>query len=206
MVVGNASPCIASSQCGIVHEGFRFIMNSGAAQMGYGLPAAIGACVGNDLNEVYCVTGDGSIQMNIQELQTVITNKFNIKLFIINNEGYHSIRQTQTNYFDSNYVGIGPDSGDLSFPDFSKLANAYGFKYYSLKNSSDMNKQLVSIMEEKGPYICEVFVTKEQKFEPKPASRKLPDGTMVSAPLEDMYPFLDREELKQNMYIKLIDE
>ena len=144
--------------------------------------------------------------MNIQELQTIIKNKLNVKLFIINNDGYHAIRQTQTNYFESNYVGIGPDSGDLSFPSFKKLAYAYGYKYYSLKNNKELNDNLQTIMNKKGPYLCEVFVTKEQKFEPKPASRKLPDGTMVSAPLEDMYPFLDREELKKNMYIDLIKD
>lgn len=206
MVVGNGSACVAGSQASIVKKGFKYIMNSGSAQMGYDLPAAIGACIGNKQNEIICVTGDGSIQMNIQELQTIVTNKLQTKIFIINNDGYHSIRQTQNNFFNGNVVGIGPESCDLSFPNMKKIANAYGIKYYSIKNNNIIEEEIKKILKEKAPLICEVFVSKTQYFEPKPSSRKLEDGTMVSSPLEDLYPFLDRNELKENMFIKLVDE
>ncbi len=207
MVVGNGSACVAGSQASIVKKEFKYIMNSGSAQMGYDLPAAIGACVGNNLNEIICVTGDGSIQMNIQELQTIVTNNLKIKIFIINNDGYHSIRQTQNNFFSGNIVGIGPESNDLSFPNMKKIANAYGIKYYSINNNNNkMYEKIKEVLNQQAPLICEVFVSKKQNFEPKPSSRKLEDGTMVSSPLEDLYPFLDREELKENMFIKLVDE
>ena len=95
--------------------------------MGYDLPAAIGACVANNKKRVVCIAGDGSIMMNLQELQTIITNKLPIKIFLINNQGYHSIRITQNNLFSQHKkVGIGEESGDLSFPDYSKIAAAFG--------------------------------------------------------------------------------
>lgn len=206
MVVGNGSACVAGSQASIVKKGFKYIMNSGSAQMGYDIPAVIGACIGNKLNEVICVTGDGSIQMNIQELQTIVTNNLKTKIFVINNNGYHSIRQTQNNFFDGNVVGIGPESKDLSFPDLKKISNAYGLDYYSIKDNDKLEENIKEILIKKAPLICEIFVSTTQYFEPKPSSKKLEDGTMISCPLEDLYPFLDRKELKENMYIKLIDE
>lgn len=204
MVVGNGSACVAGSQASVVKKNFKYIMNSGSAQMGYDLPALVGACVGNRLNEVICVTGDGSIQMNIQELQTIVTNNLKVKLFIINNDGYHSIRQTQTNYFGSKFVGVGPESNDLSFPDMKKLSKAYGLKYYSIKSNFKLEEKICEVLSDNGPLVCEVFVSKSQFFEPKPSSKKLEDGTMVSRPLEDLYPFLDRKELEENMFIDMI--
>ncbi len=205
-VVGNASPCVTMSQCGVIKKDVKYIMNSGTAQMGYGLPSSIGACIACKNNDVVCVTGDGSIQMNIQELQTIVTNKLPLKLFVINNEGYHSIRQTQNNYFGKPLVGIGPESNDLGFPDFKKLAYAYGFKYYKISNPKTMKNNIKKVINKDGPFLCEVFVSTTQKFEPKCSSKKLEDGTMVSAPLEDLYPFLDREEFKSNMYINMVNE
>ena len=204
LVVGNGSACVASNQTAIVKKGFKFIMNSGAAQMGYGLPAAIGACLANNNRDVICITGDGSIQMNIQELQTVVTNNLKVKIFIINNEGYHSIRQTQNNFFNGNVVGIGPESKDLSFPSFEKIAYAYGIDYYKINKNDKLDNDIKKVLESKSPLICEVVVSKTQYFEPKVSSRKLEDGTMVSCPLEDLYPFLDKEELEENMFIKTI--
>ena len=204
LVVGNGSACVASNQTAIVKKGFKFIMNSGAAQMGYGLPAAIGACLANNNRDVICITGDGSIQMNIQELQTIVTNNLKVKIFIINNEGYHSIRQTQNNFFNGNVVGIGPESKDLSFPSFEKIAYAYGIDYYKINKNDKLDNDIKKVLESKSPLICEVVVSKTQYFEPKVSSRKLEDGTMVSCPLEDLYPFLDKEELEENMFIKTI--
>lgn len=209
-VVGNGSACVVGSQAYVVKKNSRFIVNSAVASMGYDLPAAIGAvlaeygddALGGDVNkDIILVTGDGSIQMNIQELQTIIHHRMPIKIFVINNEGYHSIRQTQTNLFDKQFVGIGPQSGDLSFPDLSKIAWAYGYPYCSCKS----NKQLASAIEEtlkhNGPAICEVFASTEQNFEPKSATKRLPDGTLVSPPLEDLGPFLDRDEFYDNMIV-----
>ena len=204
-VVGNGTACAVGSHAFTIKKDQRFIVNSAIASMGYDLPAAIGACVASGRKDTVCITGDGSIQMNLQELQTMITNKLPIKLFLINNDGYHSMRQTQTNLFNSNYHGIGPQSKDLGFPSFSKLAKAYGIPYYSIKSNKQMSK-LDDILSKEGFYICEVFVTIDQIFEPKSATKILPDGKLFSPPLEDLYPFLDRDELKKNMYIDLMDE
>ena len=175
--------------------------------MGYDLPAAIGAVYAKDNNmDVICITGDGSIQMNLQELQTIIHHKMPMKIFIINNDGYHSIRQTQTNMFNKNFVGIGPESHDLSFPDMSKLAWAYGYPYYSAKTNEEIPNLIEEVLKQEGPVICEIFVSPKQNFEPKSATKKLEDGTLISPPLEDLAPFLDREELKENMIIPIIEE
>lgn len=141
------------------------------------------------------------MQMNLQELQTIVHHKLPIRIFVINNEGYHSIRQTQSSYFDGSLVGVGEESGDLSFPDLSKLVPAYGLAYASCRSSKTLKEDLKAVLEGPAPCVCEVFVTKQQKTEPKLASRQLADGTMVSASLEDMYPFLSREEMDENMDI-----
>lgn len=204
-VVGNGSACVVGSHAYVIKKNQRFIINSAIASMGYDLPAAIGACFASGCDEIINVTGDGSIQMNIQELQTIIHHRLPIKIFVINNQGYHSIRQTQKNFFGEPLVGIGDDSGDLSFPSMERIAYAYGYPYSAIHSNEELSV-IDDVLSQKGPVICEVFVDVEQKFEPKAASKKMPDGTMVSAPLEDLAPFLPREELKKNMYIPLVDE
>ena len=205
-VVGNGSACVVCSHAYEIHEGQRFIINSAIASMGYDLPAAIGACVATGRQEVICVTGDGSIQMNLQELQTIRTNRLPIKIFVINNGGYHSIRQTQKNFFGEPLVGIGEDSnGDLEFPAMEKLAAVYGYPYYAVRTNAQMDT-LDAALASPGSLICEVFVTHDQNFEPKAASRRLPDGTMVSAPLEDLAPFLPEEEVRRNLYIPPVEK
>lgn len=204
-VVSNGSACVVGSQSYYIKKEDRFIMNCGLSSMGYGLPAAIGACVGNDKKMTVCIEGDGSIMMNLQELQTVVTNKLPIKIFVINNNGYHQIRQTQNNIFHNGLVGVGPESGDLGFPDFSKIAIAFGMEYVSIKENFKVIEGIKQVISDKNiPTLCEVFVDINQKFEPKSATKKLPDGTLVSPPLEDLAPFLSREELEENMYITLI--
>ena len=199
-VVGNGSACVVGSQAYVIKRNQRFIINSAVASMGYDLPAAIGACFAKNCEEVVCVTGDGSIQMNLQELQTIIHHRLPIKLFVINNGGYHSIRQTQKNFFGEPLVGIGEDSRDLSFPSMEKLAAAYGYPYKKIEDNSqyDIIDETLNI---EGPCICEVFVDTEQKFEPKSATKRLEDGTLVSSPLEDLAPFLPEEELEQIMKV-----
>ena len=211
-VVGNGSACVVGGHSYIIKKGQRFISNSAVASMGYDLPAAIGAYMANldgkrfD-KELILITGDGSIQMNLQELQTIVHHKMDIKIFLINNEGYHSIRQTQNKFFgDKPLVGIGPDSGDLSFPDMGKLAGAYGITYFCAKTNSELEDAVSKTFKAVGPVICEAFVTKEQNFEPKSSGKQLADGRMVSPPLEDLTPFLSDEEMEENMIIPRIVE
>lgn len=170
--------------------------------MGYGLPAAIGACKAAGDAVTICLEGDGSIIMNLQELQTILTNRLPIKIFLINNEGYHSIRQTQSNLFsERSKVGIGPDSGDLTFPDFKKLALAFGYPYLEAHSNAQMKEAVQEALKMDGTVFCEIFVSTEQVFEPKSATKCLEDGTLVSPPLEDLAPSLDEEELQRNMLI-----
>lgn len=218
-VVGNGSACVAGGHSYIIKKGQRFISNSAIAAMGYDLPAAIGICQavngsqgGTDerteafVDDIILLTGDGSIQMNLQELQTIIHHQMPIKIFIINNGGYHSIRQTQKNYFGEPLVGIGVDSHDLSFPDMEKLAAAYGYPYVAARHNGELAAAVERTLKLEGPAICEAFVTMDQNFEPKSAAKRLPDGTMVSPPLEDLSPFLPEEEMDAMMIIPRIRE
>lgn len=202
-VVSNGSACVVGSHNYVMKKGGRFIINSGAASMGYGLPAAVGACIANGNKTTICLEGDGSIMMNLQELQTIVTNHLPIKIFLINNDGYHSIRQTQNNLFqEHSKVGIGPESGDLSFPDFKKIAEAFGYVYYEAHSNKEMKQVVDAVLTEKGAAFCEIFVSTDQVFEPKSATKRLEDGTLVSPPLEDLAPFLPRKELLDNLFIE----
>ncbi|MGI5948029.1 MAG: thiamine pyrophosphate-binding protein [Lachnospiraceae bacterium] len=203
-VVGNGSACVAGGHGYTIKKGQRFITNSAIASMGYDLPAAIGACMADHSQDIILLTGDGSIQMNLQELQTIIHHKMPIKIFLINNGGYHSIRQTQKNFFGEPLVGIGADSHDLSFPDMEKLAEAYGYPYVKACHNSQLGEAVAQTLSMEGPVICEVFVSTDQNFEPKSSAKRLPDGTMVSPPLEDLSPFLSEEEMDRNMIIPRI--
>ena len=187
-----------------IKEHTRLICNSGAASMGYDLPAAIGCCFATGKKDTLCLTGDGSIQMNLQELQTIVFHKLPIKIFVVNNQGYHSMRQTEGNLFpEYTKVGIGPESGDLSFPDMSKIAAAYGIPYMSAKSNEEIPNAVEEMLHKEGFAMCEIFVDINQKFEPKSATKKLADGTLVSPPLEDLAPFLPREELEKIMIIPM---
>ena len=202
-VVGNGSACVVGGLAFVIKKGQRFISNSAIASMGYDLPAAIGACMAakDDPGDIILLTGDGSIQMNLQELQTIIHHRMPIKIFLINNKGYHSIRQTQRSFFGEPLVGIGADSKDLSFPDMKKLAAAYGYPYMAAAHNGELADAVEKTLSLDGPAICEIFVTTDQNFEPKSAAKRLPDGTMVSPPLEDLSPFLPEEEMDRQMII-----
>ena len=200
-IATSGASCVAGHQSYVIKKNTRFINNNVIASMGYGLPASIGACIASGKKEVVAFEGDGGFMMNMQELQTIITNKLPIKLFIINNEGYHSLRITQNNLFSNHsHVGIGPESKDLSFPSYEKLANAFGIKYFKIKKNSELNNSIKKALAFNRASIVEVFTDKEQVWEPKSSGRKTKDGKVVSPPLEDMAPFLPREELKANMY------
>lgn len=215
-VVGNGSACVAGGHAYIIKKGQRFISNSAIASMGYDLPAGIGVCMavhdpefegdGMSSHDIIVLTGDGSIQMNLQELQTIVSHQMPIKIFLINNNGYHSIRQTQKNFFGEPLVGVGTDSHDLSFPDMEKLAYAYGYPYVSAHHNSELAEAVEKTLAIDGPAICEVFVSTDQNFEPKSSAKRLPDGTLVSPPLEDLSPFLPDEEMDEMMIIPRIRE
>ncbi len=196
VVCGNGSACVIGFQAAVIKHNTRLFTNSGCAAMGYGFPAAIGACVARGGRRVICIDGDGSFQMNLQELQTVVYNRLNLKILYLNNNGYHSIRQTQQNLFKGRpLVGV-CDGNGLSFPQAERLAYAYGIPFIRVACESDVQK-LLQKMKDDGPLFAEIVVDERQFFAPKAASKRLPDGTMVSAPLEDMAPFLPREELKE---------
>ncbi|MEA5113416.1 MAG: thiamine pyrophosphate-binding protein [Geobacteraceae bacterium] len=201
VVAGNGSACVVLFQAGKVKENQRFFWNSGCASMGYDLPAAIGACFANGKKDVVCIAGDGSLQMNIQELQTVAHHNLPIKLFVLSNNGYISIRQTQGAFFDARYVGCDSESG-VSFPDIVKVAQAYGLATEIIDGHSGLKDAIGRILQTPGPVVCDVRLSADYKFEPKLSSERKPDGRIVSKPLEDMYPFLDREEFKNNMLVE----
>lgn len=205
--VSNGACCVVGHQAYVIKKGSRFANNSAVASMGYGLPAAIGTCISGGRAETICLEGDGSIMMNLQELQTIITNKLPIKIFLINNSGYHSIRITQSNLFSEHCkVGIGEESGDLSFPAFRKIADAFGFPYYEAHSNASMKETVDKVLALDGPVFCEIYTDTEQRWEPKSSTKRLEDGTLVSPPLEDLAPFLPREELKEIMFIPLLEE
>ncbi len=201
VVCADGTACVTAFQGAKIKKGQRLFHNSGCASMGYDLPAAIGAYFGrikNTTDRIICIAGDGSIMMNLQELETISGNNLNIKIFLLNNKGYHSIRQTQQSFFKDNIVGCGLESG-LTFPDFEKIAKAFNFIYKPIRNHNELDKCIEFVLNENGPTFCEVFIDMNQQFSPKLSSRKLEDGTMVTATLEDMSPFLDREEFNSNM-------
>lgn len=199
VVTGNGSACVISFQAAVIKPGQRLYTNSGCATMGYGVPGAIGACVAGG-KRVVCLDGDGSLQMNIQELQTIVHHQYDIKIFYLNNDGYHSMRQTQSNLFEGALVGVSGNSG-VSFPDMGKIAPAYGIPYFSIRTVDGISGTVQEVLDTKGPAICEVFLDKGQFFAPKLSSKVLPDGTIVSPEIDDLYPFLPRGEYEKNKEI-----
>jgi acetolactate synthase-1/2/3 large subunit len=199
VVCGDATACIVPFQAGRLRAGQRLFSNSGAASMGHDLPTAVGAAVAREGKRVVCLGGDGSMQLNIQELQTVMHHRLPLKIFLLNNGGYLSIRQTQTNFF-GRLTGEGPDSG-VSFPDMTKVAQAYGLTASRIVSVSELHG-IRTMLDTPGPALCEVHLDRAQEFEPRLKSRQLPDGTIATPALEDMYPFLDAAELNANLLIE----
>ena len=200
VVCGNGAACVVTYQVAEIKRGLRLFCNSGSASMGYDLPAAIGAAFASK-GRIICLAGDGSSMFNIQELQTIVHHKLPIKIVILNNDGYLSMRTTQKNFFNGNYVGEGPRSG-VSFPDFVKVGEAFGLPSIRIE-CQEFNSQLNEFLESDGFGLAEVILDPDQLFEPKLAARQLPDGKIVSPSLEDMWPFLPREELERNMIVPL---
>jgi acetolactate synthase-1/2/3 large subunit len=196
VVCGNAAACIVPYQAGRLTANQRLISNSGSASMGYDLPASLGAAVARGGKRVICLAGDGSIQFNIQELQTIVHHRLPVKIFVLDNGGYLSIRQTQVNFF-GNLVGESAASG-VSFPDMERLAAAYGIPASHIDTEQDFSL-IAEILNAPGPALCRVNLDPAQEFEPRLKSKQLPDGTLVSPNLEDMFPFLSAEELASNL-------
>jgi acetolactate synthase-1/2/3 large subunit len=200
VVCGNGTACVTAFQAARIRNGQRLYHNSGCAPMGYDLPAAVGAAMAlGPGRRVVCLAGDGSIMMNLQELQTIVGRQLPVKIFVLNNHGYHSIRQTQQNFFADNIVGCGTDSG-LSFPDFCRVGSAFGLAVERCACHADLDAAIRATLAASGPSLCEVILDLGQRFAPKLSSRKLDDGRMLSSPLEDMAPFLSREELQANLF------
>ena len=207
VVTSNGIAYTSTFQSIPIREGMRMFSNEACASMGYGLPAAIGAAFAvakTENPEVICFEGDGSIQMNLQELQTLLTYALPVKLFVYNNDGYLSIKTTQRAFFGGRFMGSEPGSG-VKLPSFEKLAAAYGLPYFRLSNNQELDARLPEIFAVKGPALVEVMLDPFETLGPKAASKKLPDGSMVSAPLEDMAPFLPREEFRANMIIEPLE-
>lgn len=193
IICGNGSACVITFQACKIKQGQRMFTNSGCAAMGYGFPAAVGVAVSDNSRRTVCLDGDGSFMMNLQELATVAYNKLDIKVFIINNNGYLSMRQTQRNLFKPPFIGIDSQSG-ICFPDFAKVAEAFGVEYFNIPDEPHSKEIIDKVLNHHGPCICEVMVDPNQNFIPKSSSKVLPDGRIVSPTLDDMAPFLNREE------------
>ena len=198
VICGDGTANVVTFQAAQNKKGQRIIANTGNASMGYDLPAAIGAAVAGEGRRVICLAGDGSLQLNIQELQTVVHNRLPIKVFVLNNDGYLSIRLSQQNMF-KRLTGEGPQSG-VSFPNIVKVAEAYGIPATRI-GYDDLEAGIQTALEQPGPFVCDVLLDTDQPFEPRISSRQLPDGRIVSSNLEDMYPFLDKQELAENMLV-----
>lgn len=203
MVTGNGGACVIGFQTAKIKKDQRIFTNSGCAAMGYGFPAAIGAAVArrrdcaedhDRSDRVICVDGDGSFMMNIQELQTVRYNDYDLKIIILNNNGYHSIRQTQRNLFAGReLIGV-CDGNGLSFPDFEKVAGAFDIPYVRIDSEDGIEDMIRDAINSDGPVMIEAVVDEDQNFEPKLSSKVNPDGTITSAANDDMFPFLPHEE------------
>ena len=206
VVTGNGSACVVSFQTADLKQGQRLWTNSGCATMGYDLPAAIGvAAATGRTKRVICIAGDGSIMMNLQELQTIAGYGLPVKVILINNSGYVSIFQSQRKFFNGEEVGGGPKS-NVTFPDFERVAGAFGFAYQRAGSHRELTDAIAATLAAPGPALCEIMVDEHVPFAPKLGAKEHPDGRITSPPLEDLSPFLPREVLRENMLIPLMDE
>lgn len=205
VTMGNGMACVIPYKTFKVKFGQRLILNSGCAAMGYDLPAAIGACFANQKKETICITGDGSIMLNLQELQTIVHNKLPIKIFVLDNKGYLSIRTTQDTYFSGLHVASDPGSG-VSCPDFAKIAQAFGIETNKISLNTEVEEKIKNTLSHNGPVLCTIEMDPKESMLPKLSSEIKPDGSMISKPLEDLFPFLPRDEFRTNMLIPTYNE
>jgi acetolactate synthase-1/2/3 large subunit len=194
-----------SYQTAKIKEGQRMLNSPGLGSMGFGIPSALGACIASGGRRTICVNGDGGFQMNIQELETIKSRNLPVKFFVLNNRGYGSIRNTQRNYFDGFYVGSSPESG-VSLPDVLSVGRAYGYDVFSIRDNTEIHETVRKVLESGGPAICEVKLDPGEGLSFRASSFIRPDGTAVSRPVEDLYPFLPRKEFYHNMYVKPLNK
>jgi acetolactate synthase-1/2/3 large subunit len=180
-------------------KGQRLFTSSGLAPMGFGLPGAIGACIANNKKRIICISGDGGLQMNIQELQTLVHYKLPIKLFVFNNKGYSSIRETQDTYFEGHTAS--DFLSGVSIPDIMKVAEAYGLKTKKIDNQENLEEAIRDVLDYPGAVVCDVNISEKSQVMPKQGAFDRPDGKTVPRPIEDMAPFMDREELEREMIL-----
>ncbi len=195
-VVDTGSCFHVHAQAFKVKLGQRHIITGGLSTMGYS-PAANGVAAAANGQEVFCITGDGSFQFNIQELQTIVQEKLPVKIILFNNSGYLLIRVTQNNFLEGRHIGIDKESG-VSFPDLEKISGAYGISFMRIAELNELDNKLDQLMSYKGPLICEIICPSDQLLIPRVASKQLEDGKMISMPFDDMFPFLPEEEYKAN--------
>ncbi|MCX7704683.1 MAG: thiamine pyrophosphate-binding protein [bacterium] len=199
LVPGSSGSCSEiTMQAFKVKKGQRIFNNPGLGAMGYGLPASIGACIASGRKRVVSIIGDGGLQLNIQELETVARLNLPLKIFILNNNGYASIRNMQKGHFKGHFVGCDPSSG-LTLPDTCKIASAYGLKNTRIFNHENIKEKVKGVLDTDTPIVCELMINPDLPTAPRLISEVKPDGSIVSKPLEDLWPFLDREELKGNI-------
>jgi acetolactate synthase-1/2/3 large subunit len=188
-----------------IKTGQTCFTSNGFAEMGFDLPGAIGACIGGGKKRTILITGDGSIQMNLQELQTIRHHKLPIKIFLLNNGGYLTIRHTQNALFKGSFSGSSGDSG-VSFPDMNKIADVYGLKVFKVKAIEELRSTIRAVLDTQGPVLCEIMMDPAQLLVPKTSFKQMPDGRLVSPPLEDLFPLLPRDEFRSNMIIPTIKD
>jgi len=190
--------------CFKVKQGQRIFHTTALGAMGYGPPASIGACIGRDRKKTVCVDGDGGFQMNAQELETVVRHDLPIKFFVLNNNGYSSIRTSQERYF-GRLCGADPSSG-MTLPDIRLLGRAYGIRTAQISSQRGLRRKIREILDAPGPALCEVMSIPDEPRMPSIASRQRSDGSMTSSPLEDLWPFMDRDEFRFNMIVPPIED
>lgn len=206
VVVSDAGSAYYVTSQGLkIRDNQKYVTSGAQADMGFTIPASVGVSVANNQQDVIGITGDGSFQTNIQELQTIVHYQLPIKIFIWNNDGYLSIHNTQSKFFNGRHIGVDSDTG-VSFPKIKNIAKAYGIKYFKIDKAKNTSKIITKVLEYKGPVLCEVMCQKQQQILPTLASMKTSDGKIISKPLEDMYPYLEREEFYNNMIVKPLEE
>jgi|SaaInlV_200m_DNA_6_1039755.scaffolds.fasta_scaffold01111_2 acetolactate synthase-1/2/3 large subunit len=184
-------------------KGQRLFTSSGHASMGFGLPGVIGACIASNRQKTIGINGEGGLQMNIQELQTIVTYQLPIVLFVINNDGYLTIKSMQQNHF-GRLVGSDPSS-NVECPNMGKIAKAYGLDFIRLSSHDELHEKLDFVLSLDEPIVCEIMMNPNQPLIPRVSSMKLPDGKVVSKPMEDLFPFLPRDEFEENMIIDSVE-
>ena len=179
----------------------RLFTSSGLAAMGWGIPGSIGSYFGNKKKNIICVAGDGGAMFNIQELQTIVHHKIPLKIFILFNNGYLTMKLMQKKNFKK-FVGSDPQSG-ISCPDFTKIAKAFGIKSSKISNSKNLNQKINNVLKYKGSYVCQIDMPDFQPLIPRLQTKMSSDGRFVATPIDNMYPFLDEKEYISNIRYKL---